>query len=173
MPNRLMKPIWGTLAVVVFLLAACGESPINDPELGNPEISVSEIVPKEELPAISPDPQPPESEELESKIPENPLPDPAEEAPPVPAEVQSQREASDEEIDWGQEVNLAEMIAKAKSGEIREIQWHVMPNVLRAQTFNNRIFHLKNENKGVDLRNTLISAGVKVGRGGVTFRHVF
>ena len=65
------------------------------------------------------------------------------------------------------------MIAKAKSGEIREIEWHVMPNVLRAQTADNRIFHLKNENKGVDLRKKLMDAGVQVGDGGVLFRHVF
>jgi hypothetical protein len=168
-----MQLIWIILSAAVFLLAACTENSIDSPELSNPETIAPDIVEKEESPMIPPDPQPPKSEERESKIAENPLPAPAEEAPPAPAEVQIPTETSGEEIDWGQEIDLAEMIAKAKSGEIREIQWHVMPNVLRAQAFNNRIFHLKNENKGVDLRNTLIGAGVKVGRGGVTFRHVF
>jgi hypothetical protein len=61
----------------------------------------------------------------------------------------------------------------AKSGRIQEIQWHVMPNVLRVLTLDGRIFHLKNENKGVDLRNMLIDAGVRIGKGGISFRHVF
>lgn len=77
------------------------------------------------------------------------------------------------DVDWGREVNLDEMIALAKMGQIEEIQWHIMPNILRAQAYDGRIFHLRNENKGVDLRNTLINAGVKVGEGGVLFRHLF
>ena len=78
-----------------------------------------------------------------------------------------------ENPDWGSEVNLDEMIAMARKGEIVEIQWHVMPNVLRAQTADGKIYHLKNENKGVDLRNTLLESGVQIGKGGVLFRHVF
>lgn len=165
MPNRLIQLIWITLSAAVFLLAACTESSIDRAEYNNQETIAPEIVPKDELPEIPPDPQPPEHEEQEVENPENLLPDSIEEDPP--------KETAGGEIDWGQEIDLAGMIAKAKSGEIREIQWHVMPNVLRAQTFDDRIFHLKNENKGVDLRNTLISAGVQVGRGGVEFRHVF
>ena len=165
MPNRLMQLIWVILSAAVLLLAACAESSIDNPELNNPETIAPEIVPKEELPVITPDPQPPEPEERETKIAENLLPDPAEEEPPMATAFV--------EVEWGREISLAEMIAKAKSGEIREIQWHVMPNVLRAQAFDNRIFHLKNENKGVDLRNRLISAGVQIGNGGVIFRHVF
>jgi hypothetical protein len=75
--------------------------------------------------------------------------------------------------DWGREVSLDEMVAMAKSGQIVEIQWHVMPNVLRAQASDGKIYHLKNENKGVDLRNILIKSGVKIGKGGILFRNVF
>jgi hypothetical protein len=77
------------------------------------------------------------------------------------------------DVDWGREVNLDEMITLAKKGQIVEIQWHIMPNILRALTNDGRIFHLRNENKGVDLRNKLVNAGVKVGKEGVLFRHVF
>ena len=77
------------------------------------------------------------------------------------------------EVDWGLEVNLDEMIAMARQDRIREIQWHVMPNILRAEASDGEVFHLRNENKGVDLRNRLIDAGVGLGKNGVRFRHVF
>ncbi|NLD35309.1 MAG: hypothetical protein GX654_00385 [Desulfatiglans sp.] len=76
-------------------------------------------------------------------------------------------------INWGEEVNLDEMIAMAKEGKIKEIQWHVLPNILRAETGDGKFFHLKNENKGVDLRNTLIKSGVRIGDGGIEFKHLF
>lgn len=85
----------------------------------------------------------------------------------------SQENDDSENPDWGSEVNLDEMIAMARKGEIVEIQWHVMPNVLRAQAADGKIYHLKNESKGVDLRNTLLKSGVTIGKGGVLFRHVF
>ncbi len=78
-----------------------------------------------------------------------------------------------EKVNWGREITLDEIIAMAKDGQIQEIEWHVMPNILRAQASGGRIFHLRNENKGVDLRNKLINAGVRIGNGGITFRHVF
>jgi hypothetical protein len=77
------------------------------------------------------------------------------------------------EVDWGREIDLDQMIVMAKKGQIVEIQWHIMPNILRAEASDGEIFHLRNENKGVDLRNALINAGVKVGKGGVLFRHLF
>lgn len=76
-------------------------------------------------------------------------------------------------INWGNEVNLDQMIAMAKEGRIREIQWHVLPNILRAETGDGKFFHLKNENKGVDLRNTLIKSGIRIGDGGIQFKHLF
>ena len=165
MVNIPMRSIWAILCLAIFMLAACGDSPIDNPELSKPETIAPDIAPKEELSAIASAEQPKVPEEAKAEIPEVSLPEFAEE--------ESSKETAAEEIEWGQEINLAEMIAKAKSGEIQEIQWHVMPNVLRAQTLDDRIFHLKNENKGVDLRNTLINAGVQIGRGGVIFRHVF
>ena len=88
-------------------------------------------------------------------------------------EDKSHNEHASPEINWGQEVNIDEMIAMARRGQISEIHWYVMPNILRTQAFDGGIFHLRNENKGVDLRNTLINAGVKVGEGGVLFKHFF
>jgi hypothetical protein len=80
---------------------------------------------------------------------------------------------TDEEIEWGREIGLDEMIEMARGGRIVEIQWHVIPNILRARASDGLIYHLRNEDKGVDLRNTLMEAGVKIGKDGVLFRHVF
>ena len=77
------------------------------------------------------------------------------------------------EIDWGQEVGLDEMITMAREGRIVEIQWHVMPNILRAMTAGGQIYHFRNENKGVDLRRRLIDEGVRIGEDGVQFKHFF
>jgi hypothetical protein len=81
--------------------------------------------------------------------------------------------SAEDEIDWGREISLDELIAMTQGGQIQEIQWHVMPNILRALASDGSIFHFRNETKGVDLRNTLIEAGVKIGKGGVSFRHFF
>jgi hypothetical protein len=76
-------------------------------------------------------------------------------------------------IDWGREVSLDEMIAMAKEGRLVEIQWHVMPNILRARASDGTIYHFRNENKGVDLKNRLIEEGVPIGKEGLQFRHFF
>ena len=165
MANIPMRSIWAISCAAIIMLAACGDASIDNPELNNPDRIASDIVQEEELPAIPSREQAKEPEEAKTETPEIRLPDPVKEDPP--------EETGTEVIEWGQEIDLAEMIAKARSGEIQEIQWHVMPNVLRAQTLDDRIFHLKNENKGVDLRNALIDAGVQIGSGGVIFRHVF
>jgi hypothetical protein len=165
MTNRRMRLIWGIPCGIMLLLAACGNPSMEGPEARNPKAVTHGDARKETLPAIPPSEQQKQSQKAEAKVPDRPLPDPGEEEP--------EREKGSDEVEWGEKISLDEMIAKAKSGEIREIQWHVMPNILRAQTVDNRIFHLKNENKGVDLRNALINAGVKVGEGGVIFRHVF
>ena len=94
-------------------------------------------------------------------------------AAPYPPKDEPQNDHASTEVDWGMEANLDEMISMAKSGRIVEIDWHVLPNILRARTRDGRIFHLRNENRGVDLRNTLIKAGVKIGKDGIIFRHVF
>jgi hypothetical protein len=78
-----------------------------------------------------------------------------------------------EKIDWGREVKLDELMEMAKRGRIQEIQWYVMPNVIRAVASGGRAFYLKNENRGVDLRKLLIDAGIHIGKGGINFRHVF
>jgi len=79
----------------------------------------------------------------------------------------------DPDIDWGVEVDLDEMMAMATEGRIDEIQWYVMPNVFRAKASDGGIYSLRNENEGFDLRNRLVESGVKIGEGGLAFRHVF
>jgi hypothetical protein len=78
-----------------------------------------------------------------------------------------------ERIEWGSEIKLDELLALAKSGRIREVEWHVMPNVIRAVASDGRVFHFKNANRGVDLRNLLVNGGIQIGKGGISFRHVF
>lgn len=77
------------------------------------------------------------------------------------------------EIDWGRQVTLDEMMAMCREGKIVEIQWHMMPNILRARAQDGSLYHFSNANKGVDLRSKLIDAGVLIGEGGLQFRHVF
>ena len=160
--NRLIQLFLVILLPAVFLLAACGEQSSGNSEAGKPEIAADVASQKEKLPAVS---SPAE--------PEKSGPKPREIIPADPPEDESQKEQAFEDVDWGREVNLDEMIAMAKKGRIVEIQWHVMPNILRARASDGRIYHLRNENKGVDLRNTLIKAGVKVGKEGVLFRYLF
>lgn len=133
------------LLPAVFLLAACGEQSSGNIEADNPKITE------------------PEKSGLK----------PSEIIPVDSPEDKFQKEQAIMDVDWGREVNLDEIIAMAKKGRIAEIQWHVMPNILRARASDGEIYHLKNENKGVDLRNTLINAGVKIGKGGIPFQHFF
>src|SRR4030042_1421253 len=88
-------------------------------------------------------------------------------------EDKSQKEQAFEDVYWGLEVNLNEMMEMARKGQIVEIQWHIMPNILRAQASDGRIYHIRNKNKGGELRNTIINAGVKVGKAGILFRYLF
>jgi hypothetical protein len=81
--------------------------------------------------------------------------------------------AGEAEIEWGREITLDEMMAMANKNQIEEIQWHVLPNILRARCVDGSTYHLRNENKGVDLRSRLIEAGVRIGTDGLQFRHVF
>jgi hypothetical protein len=90
-----------------------------------------------------------------------------------PGETYGTPATNSEKIDWGKETTVAGLIARAKKGEIREIQWHVMPNIFRAEAADGKIFYIRNENKGIDLRGMLIKEGVRIGEGGVVFQHVF
>ncbi|MDM7996526.1 MAG: hypothetical protein QUT30_12695 [Acidobacteriota bacterium] len=92
---------------------------------------------------------------------------------PDPLMVETPKNQDSGTINWGREATLDEIMAMAKNGEIQQIEWHVMPNVIRAQAADGRIFHIRNENKAIDMRNTLISAGINLGRDGIVFRHVF
>jgi hypothetical protein len=153
------------LILALCALSGCGEPPEETIETAKPDVLSDTPEVEEALPSNLPSIEPEEAEEPKPAIPETVPADP-------PAEESLERENPDD-IEWGSEINLDEMIAMAKEGSLREIQWHVMPNILRAEAVDGRIFHLRNENKGVDLRNTLIEAGVRIGKGGIIFRHVF
>ena len=164
MRRDLLKSIFGMLILALCALSGCGEPPADTAETAKPDVL-------------------PESPKAAEALPSNPPLEPEDIIKPEPAlveavpqdlhEEESPQQESPEDIEWGREINLDEMIAMAKSGSIREIQWHILPNILRADTVDGRIFHLRNENKGVDLRNTLMDAGVRIGKDGIIFRHVF
>ena len=78
-----------------------------------------------------------------------------------------------EEMAWGDEIALDGLVQMAKDGQIQEIQWHVMPNIIYARTVDSRAFHIKNENKGVDIRKVLEDSGILIGEGGIVFRYLF
>jgi hypothetical protein len=92
---------------------------------------------------------------------------------PAPAAGQIAEADEFKKINWGQEATVTEIVTMAKAGKIREIEWHIMPNILRAVASDGRIYYVKNANKGVDMRGLLLKEGVRVGKGGVEFRHVF
>jgi hypothetical protein len=163
--NRLTRLFLVIPLPAILLLAACGEQSGGSPEAGKPKIAADIVSQDEKLPAISSPAEPVDPEKSEPK--------PREIIPADPPENGSQKGRAFEDVDWGREINLDKMITMAKKGQIVEIQWHVMPNILRAQASDGRIYHIRNENKGVDLRNTLINAGVKIGKEGVLFRYLF
>ena len=137
-------------SLAISLLAGCGEADKTKPTSQEPTSSIALL----KKPA-----------QHKVKAAKTSSPDP-------PADEASKGETF-EKVDWGQEVTLDEIIAMAKNGRIQVIEWHVMPNIIRVLALDGRIFHLRNENKGVDMRNTLINAGIRIGKGGIDFRHVF
>lgn len=78
-----------------------------------------------------------------------------------------------EQIDWGQEVSPEKLLKLARSEDLFEIQWHVMPNVIRILMKGGEIYHVKNEKLSLDILKYLENAGIKVGKGGITFRYSF
>ena len=92
---------------------------------------------------------------------------------PVPPSGEQEKDLDLMDVNWGREISLNDMIVMAREGRIKEIQWHMLPNILRARAYDGEVFHIRNDDKSVDLRNTLVKAGVEVGEGGLLFRHVF
>jgi hypothetical protein len=151
--------------LAMLFLSACGGQTGGDPGVAKTQtISQASREQKKQQPAVA---------AAQPKAPEKKNIKPVATASPVPSLSEEDKDPATEKVDWGREITLNEIITMAKSGHIREIEWHVMPNVIRVFASDGRIFHLKNENKGVDMRNTLIGAGVKIGKEGIIFRHVF
>jgi hypothetical protein len=151
--------------LILFLAAACETHPAGAPEAEKTKAAFAGIPKGKESPSVSLPGQKTESASSKVKPTKIPSPDPfAGETP---------KDNTSMKIDWGREATLEEIIAMAKSGEIQQIEWHVMPNIIRAQASDGRIFHLRNENKGIDIRSVLINAGIHLGKGGVDFRHMF
>ena len=78
-----------------------------------------------------------------------------------------------EQIEWGQQVDPEKLLELARSGDVFEIQWHVMPNVIRFMMNDGKIYHLKNAEVSIDILKFLENAGIKVGKEGITFRYSF
>lgn len=159
--QKARQPLLIVLLQAVVLFAGCGNQATDSSDDEKAKIITRDSRQEEELSTSASS-----KEQAESEISQGTLQVTAKKK-------ESLKDNSLVEVAWGREVNLDEMMAMAKKGRIVEIQWHIMPNILRAQASDGGIFHLRNENKGVDLRNTLINAGIKVGKGGVLFRHVF
>jgi hypothetical protein len=147
------------------MAAACGTRSGGAPEaekpVANPADSQNE---KESPPASVP------AQRTESEVHKG---DPIKLPPSIPLSGEVLKDYASIKVDWGREATLEEILAMAKNGEIQQIEWHVMPNIIRALVSHDRIFHIRNENKGIDIRNALINAGIPLGKKGIDFRHVF
>jgi hypothetical protein len=158
-------PIFLMAALVMFLAVACGLRPDASPDAEKTKAIPKDLPKKKEPQPVSLPAKRTVTAGHKAKSAQNSATDPsADEAPEDPA---------NNKTDWGREATLDEILAMAKSGAIQQIEWYVMPNIIRAQTIDGRIFHIMNENKGIDMRNTLIKAGIQVGKGGISFRHLF
>ena len=158
-------PESGILIIAVFalhLLSGCGDQPSGNS--GAPKASTRDI---RQANASPPSPHAAPATKAAGRGVKR------SENPPARSTMQAQEDRGLEKIEWGREASADEIIAMAKNGEIREIEWHIMPNILRAVASDGRIFFVRNENKGLDMRGMLADAGVQVGKGGVAFRHVF
>jgi len=163
--NKSIRLTFGIALLTIFLAVACGTRPAGDPEAEKTKSIPAGIQKAKESPSV-----PLPAQRMKSaggKVQSAISPSPDLLTGETPGEDASNK------IDWGREATHDEIMAMAKSGEIQQIEWHVMPNVIRAQALDGRIFHIRNENKGIDIRNTLTNAGVHLGKGGIVFRHVF
>ena len=152
-------------ALAMFLAVACSRRPDVSPDAEKTE-TIPQNLPKEKEPQpVSLPAKRTETVGHKVKSAQNSATDASADKTPT--------DPANNKIDWGREAALDEILAMAKSGAIQQIEWHVMPNIIRAQTIDGRIFHIKNENKGIDIRNTLIKSGIQVGKGGISFRHLF
>ena len=163
--NESIRAIFAIASLAVFLAVACDSRPT-----GSPEAQRTKAIPvdfqKEKKPQpVSLPAQPTGSAERnarQAKVPSsNPMTD------------EKLRDSALDKIDWGRETALDEIIAMAKSGEIQQVEWHVMPNIIRAQAKDGRVFNIRKENKEIDIRNTLINAGIQIGKSGISLRYVF
>ena len=163
--SKSTRSTFAIAALILFLAAACGNHPAGAPEAEKAKAIPAGIQKEKESASVALPAQRRESAGGNVKPTK------------IPSSDSSTRETPSDnafaKIDWGREATLEEIIAMAKSGEIQQIEWHVMPNIIRAQATEGRIFHIRNENKGMDIRNVLINAGIHIGKGGVDFRHMF
>ena len=60
---------------------------------------------------------------------------------PDPAPDEAPRDQALEKVDWGREITLNGIMAMAQSGQIQEIEWHVMPNIIRVLASDGSLFH--------------------------------
>jgi len=160
-----MRPTSAIEFLILLLAVACATRPAGVPEEENTKALPVSVQKEPESKAVPLAVQRMESTGSKVKPTKRPFPDPLS-GEPYGGKVVAK-------IDWGREATLDEIIAMAKNSEILQIEWHVMPNIIRAQAADGRVFHIRNENKGIDIRNKLIDAGVDIGKSGINFRYVF
>ena len=163
--NRSIRLTFGIALLTIFLAVACGTHPAGAPEAEKAKSIPADIQKAKESPSVPLPAQRIKSAGGKVKSAISPS--------PHLLTGETPREDASNKIDWGREAALDEIMAMAKSGEIQQIEWHVMPNIIRAQALDGRIFHIRNENKEIDIRNTLTNAGIRLGKDGIVFRHVF
>ncbi len=96
--------------------------------------------------------------------------------PPLGPTTKPLSESSDPDlikIDWGQEITPDEIIAMGTSGKLAVFEWHIMPNIVRVTTTDDKIFHMRNERYGKDMIKSLQAAGVKMGKDGIPIEFSF
>jgi hypothetical protein len=152
-------------SMILFLAIACGTRPIDNREVKKTDPPTPNIKKEGGPQSVPPTSRQAESAEHKVKASRAPSSDPVDD--------ETSGSGAFSKIDWGREAELDEIIGMAKRGEIQQLEWHVMPNVIRAQARDNRIFHIRNENKGVDIRNALMDAGIRIGKDGIPLRYVF
>ncbi len=163
--DRTKRPIWIIASLALILPAAC----LIQSDGGSETTKTKSATQSPQIAKQSN----PDSADAQSIAPEADKPKPAK-TPSLDLSIGNAPEDPDiGKIDWGQEIPLDEILAMAKSGRVQEIEWYVMPNTIRILDLDGKLFHLRNERKSVDMRNKLINEGVKIGKGGISFRHVF
>jgi len=125
MSDRAIQTLLMILLQAIFLSVGCGNQSADMTEDGKARAVTQDSRQEEELFATASSMEPTKSNGSQDKPIQGTLSE--------TAKKESLPQQSLGEVDWGREVDLDQMIVMAKKGQIVEIQWHIMPNILRAE----------------------------------------